>query len=81
VLERGRVRIGADAFGARDAKASNDTTDPAVADPRVLLMVTEAYRHAKPIAAVAVFWKMRTMTVAPRRPRPTHSRPVIAPVR
>jgi catalase len=52
LLLAGVPGTGADAFRARDAKASNDTTDPAVADPRVLLMVTEAYRHAKPIAAV-----------------------------
>jgi catalase len=36
--------------GARDAKAGNGTGDPAAADPRVLLMLAEAYRHAKPIA-------------------------------
>jgi len=37
---------------------------------------------AKPIStAVAVFWKMSTMVVAPRRPRPTQSMPVTAPVR
>ena len=36
----------------------------------------------KPISTeVAVFWKMSTMTVAPSRPRPTQSRPVMAPVR
>ena len=32
--------------------AGNGTTDPAAADPRVLRMLAEAYRHAKPIAAV-----------------------------
>ena len=31
--------------------------------------------------AVAVFWKRKTMTVAPSRPRPTQSMPVMAPVR
>ncbi len=37
---------------------------------------------AKPMSTeVAVFWKMSTMTVAPSRPRPTQSRPVMAPVR
>ena len=37
---------------------------------------------AKPMStAVAVFWKISTMMVAPRRPRPTHRRPVMAPVR
>ena len=37
---------------------------------------------AKPIStAVAEFWKMMTMAVAPSRPRPTQSIPVTAPVR
>ncbi len=31
--------------------------------------------------AVALFWKMNTIVVAPMRPRPTQSRPVIPPVR
>ena len=30
---------------------------------------------------MAEFWKMRTMAVAPTRPRPTQSMPVTAPVR
>jgi catalase len=52
LLVAGIPAAGADAFGARDAKAGNGSTDPAGADPRVLLMLTEAYRHAKPIAAL-----------------------------
>ena len=37
---------------------------------------------AKPMrTAVAEFWKMSTMAVAPARPRPTQSMPVTAPVR
>ena len=32
-------------------------------------------------ASRAEFWKMRTMAVAPTRPRPTQSMPVTAPVR
>ena len=37
---------------------------------------------AKPIStAVAEFWKIMTMAVAPSRPRPTQSMPVTAPVR
>ena len=37
---------------------------------------------AKPIStAVALFWKMITMVVAPSSPRPTQSIPVTAPVR
>ena len=31
--------------------------------------------------AVAVFWKVNTITVAPSRPRPTHNMPVTEPVR
>ena len=50
LLLAGVPGAGADAFGARDAKAGNGTADAAAADPRVLLMLAEAYRHAKPIA-------------------------------
>jgi catalase len=52
LLLAGAPGAAADASGARDAKAGNGTTDPAAADPRVLLMLAEAYRHAKPIAAL-----------------------------
>ncbi|MDA0632324.1 catalase [Nonomuraea sp. MCN248] len=38
---------GKDAYGARDAKAGGGADSPV--DPRVLLLITEAYRHAKPI--------------------------------
>ena len=40
---------GADAYGARDAKAAATSPDRAAVDPRVVLMVGEAYRHAKAI--------------------------------
>ena len=40
---------GADAYGARDAKAGGTPADGAVVDPRIVLMVGEAYRHAKAI--------------------------------
>jgi catalase len=43
---------GADAFGVRDAKAGTGAADPAAADLRALLMLAEAYRHAKPIAVL-----------------------------
>ncbi|WP_433153436.1 catalase [Actinomadura nitritigenes] len=43
---------GGDAFGARDAKAGNGPVD-AGTDPRVLLLLAEAYRHAKPIGVLA----------------------------
>ncbi|WP_383397246.1 hypothetical protein [Streptomyces sp. NPDC056544] len=39
---------GADAYGARDAKAGDPR--PATSDPRVMAMLTEAYRHGKAIA-------------------------------
>ncbi|WP_030964435.1 catalase [Streptomyces sp. NRRL S-378] len=39
---------GADAYGARDAKAG--APGPAVSDPRVLTLLTEAYRHGKALA-------------------------------
>ncbi|MFG1945944.1 catalase [Nonomuraea sp. NPDC048826] len=38
---------GNDAYGARDAKAGGGTDAPV--DPRVLLLINETYRHAKPI--------------------------------
>jgi catalase len=40
-----------DAVGARDAKAGSDGEGPGGVppDPRVLLLLSEAYRHAKPI--------------------------------
>ena len=31
--------------------------------------------------AVALFWKMKTIVVAPMSPRPTQNRPVMPPVR
>lgn len=40
-----------DAYGARDAKVDEGAGAATGIDPRVLLMVTEAYRHAKAIGA------------------------------
>ncbi len=40
---------GADAYGARDAKAGEPSGPGAAIDPRVLLMVSEAFRHGKAI--------------------------------
>ncbi|MEE4544080.1 catalase [Streptomyces sp. V4-01] len=53
ILLTGAPAPGADASGARDAKV--DDTEAAVSgiDPRVLLLVTEAYRHGKAIGAWA----------------------------
>nr|WP_184286654.1 catalase [Nocardiopsis algeriensis] len=42
---------GEDAYATRDAKAWSGAVDAPV-DPRVVLMLTEAYRHAKPLGAV-----------------------------
>ncbi|WP_225799990.1 catalase [Streptomyces sp. NK15101] len=47
LLFAGAPRAAADAHGARDAKAG--TSGPDGPDPRVLLLLTEAYRHGKAI--------------------------------
>ncbi|MFF4185143.1 catalase [Streptomyces sp. NPDC001691] len=47
LLFAGAPRPGADAYGARDAKAGSPA--PQGPDPRVLLLLTEAYRHGKAI--------------------------------
>ncbi len=49
LLVAGLPGVGADAFGARDAKAGNETAADVATDPRVLLLLSEAYRHAKPV--------------------------------
>ncbi|RST03705.1 catalase [Streptomyces sp. WAC05950] len=48
VLLAGVPQAGADAYGARDAKVGT-ARPPEAADPRVLLLLTEAYRHGKAI--------------------------------
>ncbi|TDE27408.1 catalase [Actinomadura sp. 6K520] len=50
VILAGAPAPGKDAFATRDAKAWSGTDAPI--DPRVLLMLTEAYRHAKPVGVV-----------------------------
>ncbi|WP_277440707.1 catalase [Streptomyces sp. SPB162] len=47
ILVAGTPAPGADAYGARDAKVDDDVAVGAGIDPRVLLMLTEAYRHGK----------------------------------
>ncbi|MFG3590786.1 hypothetical protein [Streptomyces sp. NPDC047990] len=47
----GAPAVGADAYGARDAKADDDVAAATGIDPRVLLLMMEAYRHGKTIAA------------------------------
>ncbi|MFC8224823.1 catalase [Streptomyces sp. NPDC057287] len=44
---------GPDARGARDAKVDDDAAVTAGIDPRVLLLITEAFRHGKAIGAWA----------------------------
>ncbi|WP_431782661.1 catalase [Streptomyces chumphonensis] len=51
VLLAGNPAPGEDAHGARDAKAGDGGR--AATDPRVLLLVTEAYRHAKAVGGWA----------------------------
>ncbi|MFD4878623.1 catalase [Streptomyces sp. NPDC058420] len=51
LLVAGAPAPAADAYGARDAKADDDVAVVTAIDPRLLLMVTEAYRHGKAIGA------------------------------
>ncbi|MGW2841070.1 catalase [Streptomyces sp. NPDC001493] len=52
LLLAGTPGPGGDAAGARDAKADNTgTADEVATDPRVLLLVNEAFRHGKAIGA------------------------------
>ncbi|NEA49048.1 catalase [Streptomyces sp. SID10815] len=53
VLLAGTPGIGADAYGARDAKSGLDSVERAAYDPRVALLLSEAFRHGKAIGA----WK------------------------
>ncbi|OEV08036.1 catalase [Streptomyces nanshensis] len=43
---------GDDAYGARDAKAAHGDPDGLTTDPRVLRLLSEAYRHAKVVGGV-----------------------------
>ncbi len=49
ILLAGAPTPAGDAYGARDAKADDDAALATAIDPRLLLMVTEAYRHGKAI--------------------------------
>ncbi|MFD6552437.1 catalase HPII, partial [Streptomyces sp. NPDC058398] len=51
ILVTGAPAPGADAYGARDAKVDDDIVAAATIDPRVLVMLTEAYRHGKALGA------------------------------
>ncbi|WP_030923777.1 catalase [Streptosporangium amethystogenes] len=52
LLLAGTPAPGKDAYGARDAKAGNGVAGMPT-DPRVLLMLAEAFRHAKPLGGWA----------------------------
>ncbi|MEU0598559.1 catalase [Streptomyces sp. NPDC006393] len=53
VLLAGSPGVGADAYGARDAKSPLPSAQQATHDPRVSLLLSEAFRHGKAIGA----WK------------------------
>ncbi|MEU9183798.1 catalase [Streptomyces sp. NPDC048484] len=53
ILVAGVPGPGKDAFGVRDAKAGDAAASDGVADPRVSLMLTEAFRHGKAIGGWA----------------------------
>ncbi|MGW0615226.1 catalase [Streptomyces sp. NPDC002788] len=53
LLLAGTPTVGSDAYGSRDAKAYPSGTVPAAADPRVSLLLSEAFRHGKAIGAWA----------------------------
>ncbi|WNM32976.1 catalase [Streptomyces sp. Li-HN-5-11] len=53
VLLAGTPGVGGDAYGARDAKAGLSGVQQATHDPRVSLLLSEAFRHGKAIGA----WK------------------------
>ncbi|MDX2593195.1 MULTISPECIES: catalase [Streptomyces] len=51
LLLAGPAGVGVDAYGARDAKAGLPAARQATPDPRVGLLLNEAYRHGKAIGA------------------------------
>ncbi|MFF3501967.1 catalase [Streptomyces sp. NPDC003247] len=53
LLVVGTPAAGSDAFGARDAKAAPAPGGPDTVDPRVALLLAEAFRHGKAIGAWA----------------------------
>ncbi|QEV21735.1 catalase [Streptomyces alboniger] len=53
LLLAGSPAPGADAYGARDAKAGEPTSPGTAVDPRVMLMAAEVYRHGKAIGGWA----------------------------
>jgi catalase len=53
VLLAGAPAVGDDAYGARDAKGAPSAARRTAADPRVALLLSEAFRHGKAIGAWA----------------------------
>ncbi|KUJ36634.1 catalase [Streptomyces sp. MI02-2A] len=53
VLVAGSPGMGSDAYGARDAKGRPAATSQSASDPRVALLLSEAFRHGKAIGAWA----------------------------
>jgi catalase len=51
VMVVGAPAVGNDAFGARDAKATPTAGQAGPVDPRVALLLAEAFRHGKAIGA------------------------------
>ncbi|GAA3884866.1 catalase [Streptomyces lannensis] len=51
VLVAGNPGMGSDAYGARDAKGKPAATSQPASDPRVALLLSEAFRHGKAIGA------------------------------
>jgi catalase len=51
VMVVGSPAVGADAYGARDAKATPSAGQAGPVDPRVTLLLAEAFRHGKAIGA------------------------------
>ncbi|MFD7433064.1 catalase [Streptomyces sp. NPDC059861] len=53
IVLAGAPALGGDAHGARDAKAGEPAPPGAALDPRLLLLVSEAFRHAKAVGGWA----------------------------
>ncbi|MET7455710.1 catalase [Streptomyces sp. NPDC005574] len=53
VLLAGHPGMGGDAYGARDAKGLPSVVPAATSDPRVVLLLAEAFRHGKAVGAWA----------------------------
>ncbi|MFF8553664.1 catalase [Streptomyces sp. NPDC015501] len=69
LLVAGAPAPGADGYGARDAKVDDVAAAAAGIDPRVLLLITEAFRHGKAVGAWAGGLEtLRAAGIAPDAP-------------